>query len=340
MSNSCSADASSAFAFATLTPELILDAIESTGIYVTSGLLPLNSYENRVYQFNAEDREGNQAKYVTKFYRPARWSDEQIQEEHDFAFELSDAEIPMVAPLKINGQSIIHYQGHRFSLYPCRGGRSFENDNLDHLEWMGRFIGRIHTVGSKSTFKHRPTINKTDYLDLARQSIIDSQMVPMQIETAFFTILDQLISDTKQAYQVTTPEIRLHGDCHPGNILWTDAGPHFVDLDDARTGPAIQDLWMMLSGNRQQQELQLDVMLEGYQEFAEFNSSELKLIEPLRALRLVHYMGWIANRWQDPAFPRNFAWFAEQKYWEGQILALKEQVAELNEKPIRLLSGF
>ncbi|AWB66557.1 serine/threonine protein kinase [Saccharobesus litoralis] len=330
------------FAFGSLSPDLILDAIESIDLRVESGLLALNSYENRVYQFRGLTFDAlREQKYVVKFYRPLRWTDQQIQEEHDFAFALQDAEVPIIAPLQFNNQSLHHYQGHRFAIYPCRGGRAFENDNLDHLEWMGRFIGRIHMVGQAFDFKYRPEINSQVYLHTAKQHIVDSQMIPPQLETSFFTILDMVIEKAQGLYQPQTNRaLSLHGDCHAGNILWTDDGPHFVDLDDARTGPAVQDLWMMLSGDRQQQELQLDTMIGGYEEFCDFDVSELKLIEPLRALRMVHYMGWIANRWQDPAFPRNFAWFQEAKYWEQQILALKEQYAELNEKPIRLLSGM
>ncbi|WP_111978675.1 serine/threonine protein kinase [Algibacillus agarilyticus] len=342
MLNEVTLTQSNEFAFETLSPDLILDAIESTGMLVDSGLLALNSYENRVYQFRATlDNKVGEEKFVVKFYRPLRWLDEQIQEEHDFSFALDDAEVPVVAPIKINGMSLHHYKNHRFALYPCRGGRAFENDNLDHLEWMGRFIGRIHLVGQAFDFKHRPTIDTQAYLHRARALIQASNLVPMQLETSFYTILDMVIEKTQSLYTTDNIQpISLHGDCHAGNILWTDAGPHFVDLDDARTGPAIQDLWMMLSGQASQQELQLDTMICGYEEFCSFNKAELKLIEPLRAMRMVHYMGWVAHRWQDPAFPRNFSWFQEPKYWEQQILALKEQYAELNEKPIRLLSGL
>ncbi len=324
------------FSFASLTPDSILDAIESIGVRPESGLIALNSYENRVYQFIADD----QKRYVVKFYRPARWTESQIAEEHEFALQLDEAEVPVVAPLSINGKTLHQHQGYLFCLYPSVGGRSFENDNLDHLEWMGRFIGRIHLVAKKQKFKFRPTISCAEYLDLAKQHIADSQMVPVTIETAFNTILEQLIHETKSRYQLAGIEqIRLHGDCHAGNILWRD-GPQFVDLDDARTGPAIQDLWMMLSGDRQQQILQLDTMLEGYQEFSDFNPKELQLIEPLRAMRMVHYMGWIAKRWCDPAFVHSFAWFAEDKYWEQQILSLKEQLAQLYEEPLSLMSGL
>ncbi|GLX80779.1 serine/threonine protein kinase [Thalassotalea eurytherma] len=320
------------FNFSSLSPDVMLDAIESLGIYVESGLLPLNSYENRVYQFHDD----NKVKYVTKFYRPQRWSLEQIQEEHDFALELADNELPFVAPLVIDGESLFEHQGYHFALYPCRGGRIFEVDNLDQLEWMGRFIGRIHAISEKSAFKHRLDINPQEFLVEAKSTILNSDFVPLSLQTPFETILEHVIIEaqgqfSKQKY------IRLHGDCHAGNILWTDDGPHFVDLDDCRMGPAIQDLWMMLSGDRQQQLLQLDKLLCGYEEFNSFETSQLALIESLRTMRVVNYMAWLCKRWQDPAFPRNFPWFNTEKYWEQQILMLKEQMSALQQPPLSLL---
>ncbi|EWH08915.1 serine/threonine protein kinase [Catenovulum agarivorans DS-2] len=324
------------FSFSSLTPDLILDAIESLSIYPQSGLIALNSYENRVYQFVCDDNK----RYVVKFYRPQRWTDQQIVEEHIFAQQLAEAEVPMVAPLIINQQSLHHHQGYRFTLYPSVGGRAFENDNLDHLEWMGRFIGRIHQVGHQQAFTHRPSISTKEYLLDAQKVILECPMLPSGIELPFKTIVQQLVERCCQAYQVADyTQLRLHGDCHAGNILWRD-GPFFVDLDDSRMGPAIQDIWMMLSGERNQQLLQLETMIEGYEEFSSFDPRELKLIEPLRAMRMVHYMGWIAKRWADPAFQHSFSWFAEQRYWEQQILAFKEQLAALEEEPLRLMSGL
>lgn len=320
------------FNFSSLSPDVMLDAIEQLGIYVESGLLPLNSYENRVYQFHDE----NKVKYVTKFYRPQRWSVAQIQEEHDFALELADNELPIVAPLVIDGQSLFEHQGYHFALYPCRGGRIFEVDNLDQLEWMGRFIGRIHAIGQKSSFNHRLDFNTNEFLFDAKQTILTSNFVPSSLENAFETILNQVIDEASNQFK-EQQFIRLHGDCHAGNILWTDDGPHFVDLDDSRMGPAIQDLWMMLSGDRQQQLLQLDTLLCGYEEFNSFDNSQLALIESLRTMRVVNYMAWLCKRWSDPAFPRNFPWFDSEKYWEEQILMLKEQMSALQQPPLSLL---
>ncbi|WP_137165824.1 serine/threonine protein kinase [Salinimonas lutimaris] len=318
------------FAFTGLTPDALLDALESTGVYAQTGLLALNSYENRVYQFQSDEGQ----RMVVKFYRPERWTDDQILEEHEFARELADAEIPMVAPLNIQGKTLHFHNGYRFALFPSVGGRQFEIDNLNQLEWMGRFIGRIHRVGQARNFTGRPVLDTDSFLTQPYQELQHSALLPEHLKTAFFAIAEPLITATRQHY-FETDSIRLHGDCHPGNILWRD-GPMFVDLDDSRMGPAIQDLWMMLSGDRSQQLLQLDVMVEAYEEFNELDPRQLALIEPLRAMRMIHHMAWLSRRWQDPAFPRAFPWFAEDKYWEGQILALKEQLAALSEPPLKL----
>ena len=320
------------FDFKSLSPDTIIDGLESAGFTVESGLLALNSYENRVYQFHDD----NLIKYVTKFYRPQRWQLAQIQEEHDFSFELDEHELPIVAPLKIKGKSLFEHQGYHFAVFPCRGGRIFEVDNLNQLEWMGRFVGRIHAVAAQKPFVHRPSFNVDEMLYQASDTIEQSGFVTNSLNKPFFTILEQVIDIAAKQYQVEQ-QIRLHGDCHAGNILWRDEGPHFVDLDDCRTGPAIQDLWMMLSGDRQQQLLQIDTLLMGYEEFFSFESSQLVLIESLRTMRVVNYMAWLCKRWQDPAFPRNFPWFNTEKYWEQQILMLKEQMSALQQPPLSLL---
>jgi Ser/Thr protein kinase RdoA (MazF antagonist) len=321
----------SAFNFDALTPDFMWYALESIGIRAESGLLALNSYENRVYQFTDEDRQ----RFVVKFYRPQRWSREQIQEEHDFTLELVEKDIPVAPPLRIGGQTLHEYQGYLFALFTSMGGRQFEVDNFEQLEWTGRFLGRIHKVGSQHPFRHRPAVSLQEYLYQPRQQLSNSSFIPPHMERAFFNDLDLLIQSIEQNWSEDFTSIRLHGDCHPGNILWRD-GPMFVDLDDARSGPAIQDLWMLLSGDRADKLAQLDTVLEGYQEFCDFNPAELKLIEPLRGLRMVHYMAWLAKRWQDPAFPLAFPWFGDPKYWENQVLAFKEQIAALQEPALSL----
>lgn len=326
----------SAFHFAGLTPDLILDAIESVGIRVESGLLALNSYENRVYQFVGLHESDSTARFVVKFYRPNRWNQAQLQEEHDFAHELQTHEIPIVAPIKFDNHSLLNYQGFYFAIYPSAGGRQFEVDNLDQLEWMGRFLGRIHQVSASKPFTHRPSLSIDSHVRQPIATLKQCQMLPPHLETVFFSVLEQFEKPIVERYQpnIETDYIRLHGDCHASNILWND-GPSFVDLDDCRMGPAVQDVWMMLSGDINQQQLQLDTLLEAYEEFSTFDSKQLKLIEPLRAMRMVHYMAWLATRWEDPAFQLAFPWFADHKYWENQILGFKEQLAALYEEPIR-----
>lgn len=315
------------FDFSELTPDRQLDAIESVGIYPCSGLLALNSYENRVYQFIGDD----ERRYVVKFYRPKRWSDEQIIEEHQFAQELVEHEVPIIAPLAFEQGTLLYWRDIRFTIFPSVGGRSFEVDNLDQLTSVGRYLGRLHQTGRRVPFAHRPTLSIDSFIDepIARLR----QWLPDSLQQSFFAIAEQVAAEVKIRYQIDTPLLRLHGDCHPGNILWQQ-GPQLVDLDDARMGPAIQDLWMLLNGERQDQLMQLDMILEGYEEFSSLDSHELKLIEPLRAMRMIHYMGWLAKRWQDGAFQRAFPWFNSQQYWQNQILALKEQLAALQEPPL------
>lgn len=323
------------FHFDGLTPDFIWYALESIGIRAESGFLALNSYENRVYQFSDEDKR----RFVVKFYRPQRWSAQQIQEEHDFALELAAEQIPLAPPLVINGRSLHDYQGYYFALFTSMGGRQYEVDNLDHLEWVGRFLGRIHQLAASKPFIHRPSLSLEEYAYQPRRVLEQSGFIPAHLENTFFDTLDLLIKRIEQDWQPETTFIRLHGDCHPGNILWRD-GPMFVDLDDARNGPAIQDLWMLLSGDRQEKFTQLDILLEGYQEFCDFNRQQLKLIEPLRGLRMVHYMAWLAKRWHDPAFPPAFPWFNQPSYWESQLVVLQEQLIALQEPPLTLMPNW
>ena len=332
------------FSFADLTPDFILNAIESTGLYPTSGLLPLNSYENRVYQFRADD----DCRYVVKFYRPNRWSDAQIHEEHAFTYALHEAEIPVVCPLRLPAinslsselVSLQHYQGYRFALFPSIGGRALEPEQLEQLEDLGRHLGRLHMVGKATAFQHRLPLIDMHVLQQHQQRLLACSLLPSSLQEAFAAILNAVVGRLKEVPWHEYSNIRLHGDCHIGNLLWRPEGLTLVDFDDCRQGPAIQDLWMMLSGDRAQQQLQLETLLEGYEEFADFNRAELRLIEPLRAWRIIQYMAWLAERWVDPAFERSFSWFAEPRYWEQQILALKEQLAAFAEEPLRLQQGF
>jgi len=314
--------------FAALTPDTIIDATESLGLSCDARIFPLNSYENRVYQIGLDE----QVPVIGKFYRPHRWSNEQILEEHTFTQALADQEIPVVPPLKFGQQSLFEFKHYRFALYPRQGGRSPELDVADNLRWLGRFIGRIHAMASSESFQYRPSINLESFAIEPSRFLLSEHFIPDYLEEAYRTLVDDLILLLNQRLDsVSYTSIRLHGDCHPGNILWTDKGPHFVDFDDSRMGPAIQDLWMLLSGSDAEQHKQLDTLLDGYYEFADMNPAETRLIEALRGLRLIHYAGWLARRWDDPTFPLNFPWFNTPNYWEQHILELREQYAQLQD---------
>jgi Ser/Thr protein kinase RdoA (MazF antagonist) len=327
-----------------LTPDLILDAVESAGLRCDGRLLALNSFENRVYQVGIEDAQP----VIVKFYRPGRWSDAQIAEEHDFARELAQAELPVVAPLAVDegggegggeagdeSGALRAFGGFRFALYPRQRGRAPELESQDTLTWMGRFIGRIHAVGALRPFAQRPALTIESFGEEPARFLLDSGFIPADLALAYRTLAEQLLASIRACFARAgeSAAIRLHGDCHPGNVLWADDGPHFVDLDDARMGPAVQDLWMLLSGDRDSMARQLRWLLDGYWEFHEFELRELQLIEPLRTLRMMHYAGWLARRWDDPAFPAAFPWFNTQRYWQDHILALREQAAAMDEAP-------
>jgi Ser/Thr protein kinase RdoA (MazF antagonist) len=324
--------------YARLTPDLILNAIDSLGLRTDGRLLALNSYENRVYQVGIEDREP----VVAKFYRPARWSDEQILEEHSFAQELADAEIPVVAPLAFAGRTLPTHEGFRFAVYPRRGGRAPELDDPVVLEWLGRFIGRIHAVGAAKPFTHRPRLDIASFGEEPREYLLSSGLIPADLVAAWTQASQLALDAIGHAFDRVKDiaYIRTHGDCHASNVLWTPqsgnnvGGPHFVDLDDARTAPAVQDFWMLVSGDRRSMSQQLGKLLRGYEDFMEFDDRELHLFEALRTLRLLHYCAWLARRWDDPAFPLAFPWFNTQRYWQDRILELREQVAALQEPPL------
>lgn len=322
--------------FAALEPTVIIDSVESLGLLSDARIFPLNSYENRVYQIGLEEDRKENANYGTriigKYYRPNRWSNEQILEEHQFTEELAQQEIPVVAPLQFKQQSLHTYGDFRFALYPQRGGRTAELDNPEHLEWIGRFLGRIHLCGASKAFQYRPNITVQDYAIDSAHFLLKNNFIPDYLEEAYRTLSEDLIKLLLERFKDKDyKSIRLHGDCHNSNILWTDNGPHFVDFDDCRSGPAIQDIWMLLSGDKLEQQEQLNHVLNGYFEFAELSPSELPLLEPLRCLRLMYYVNWLARRWSDPSFPMNFPWFNTSNFWEQHILELREQFAILQE---------
>ena len=312
-----------------LEPDTILQAVDSAG-YLTSGrMLALNSYENRVYRIELESGDA----LVAKFYRPDRWSDEAIIEEHAFAEELAAEEIPVVAPLQFDAETLLRSGGYRFALYPLQGGRWPDLEYTEDMIWMGRFIARIHAIGRQRPFSHRPEISIQRLGTEAVEYLLAHNFIPAHLEPAYWTLSDDLLLNIRQRFEQAGDynSLRLHGDCHRSNVLWTDRGPHFVDLDDCCNGPAIQDLWMLLSGERSEMTVQMIDLLEGYTEFASLDMAEMNLIEALRTLRMMHYAAWLARRWYDPAFPQAFPWFDSVQYWEQHILELREQLARMQE---------
>ncbi len=322
--------------YAGLTPEAVLDALDSVGLRGDGRLIQLNSYENRVFQVFLED--GHVV--VPKFYRPGRWSDAQILEEHAFAAELVEAEIPVVAPRKLGDTTLASFNiagnPYRFSVCERQSGRAPELEDPATLEWIGRFIGRIHSVGARKPFAHRLTLDSHSYGEAPRDWLLASGMIAVEAQADWQRAINNVLDEVKRCFDDVGayPPIRLHGDCHTGNVLWTAAGPHFVDLDDALMGPPVQDLWMLLAGDRQTMQQQLYALLSGYEDFMEFDWRQLRLIEALRALRMIHYSAWIARRWADPAFPAAFPWFGGRSYWSEQITRMREQLETLREPPL------
>lgn len=338
-----------------LTPDVVIDALWDIGLQPDGRLQSLNSFENRVYQVHLDEPCQGHRQVVVKFYRPGRWTEAQLAEEHAFALELAQAEVPAVPPLQVGDRTLHHHAGFHFSVSPRRGGRRPELDDVEVLEWIGRFLARIHTVGAARPFLQRPALHAGTFAREPRDWLMHHDAVAPEVRSAWARAVDEALQiiESHPVLRANPPAadpdadpdvdsvatLRLHGDCHPGNVLWTPegepgAGPHFVDLDDARTGPAVQDLWMLLSGDRRQQTLQLSALLDGYEQFRPFDRRELALIEPLRTLRLVHYSAWVARRWDDPAFPINFPWFGSRDYWQGQVDMLVEQIEAMQADPL------
>ncbi len=321
-----------ALAYQELSPDDIIGSVESLGLRCDGRLLALNSYENRVYRVGLEES----PPVVAKFYRPGRWSNAAILEEHAFAWELAEAELPVVPPRQHAGTTLFEHGAFRFAVYPCEGGRAPELDDLRLLSQLGRLIAQIHLRGAGAEFEHRPRLAIAAYGEAPRDFLLQHGFIPAELEPVYRGVCEQVLEGVAHCFErAGAPRyLRIHGDCHPGNILVQEERLHIVDLDDTLTGPAVQDLWMFLSGGPEEQTPQLAALLDGYSEFRGFDARELHLVEALRSLRLLHYAGWIARRWQDPAFRQAFPWFNTARYWDEHVLALREQVALMQEPPL------
>lgn len=319
-----------------LTPELVISAVESLGYLSDARIFALNSYENRVYQVGIEEENP----VIAKFYRPNRWSDAQILEEHQFSQMLNQLDLPVIDPIARDNKTLHEFAGYRFSISPRMGGQAPEPGDFDQLYRLGRLIGRIHAAGREVDFKHRTTLSIETYCTAASQFLLTQDFIPSHLIQSFESLIETLTTHLKEQFASVNnlKNIRTHGDCHIGNILWNrDSGPWFVDFDDCIMAPAIQDLWMLLEGDRASQTAQLSELLEGYEEFCTFNRAEIALIESLRSMRIIHYAGWLAKRWDDPAFPKNFPWFNTPTYWDTFLGEIREQLLIMEEPPIQLM---
>lgn len=317
--------------FTGLSPDVVLDAAASVGLEADGRLFALNSYENRVYQLGSPT--GN---LVLKFYRPKRWTDAQIEEEHELTAELAAAELPVAAPVVVDGRTLFNFSGFRFAAFPWMRGRPPELDALEARQILGRTLARIHQVGARQPFRTRPRLGYQRLGVEAREQVLDAELLPPRVEERYAQVSEELLDRVIEAFEAVGPvgEIRIHGDCHLGNLLWNEQGPAFVDLDDCATGPRVQDLWMLLSGGATDQQRQWAEIVEGYQQFANFDFLEMRLVEPLRALRMLHHAAWVSHRWIDPAFPRAFPWFGEERYWDGYVADLRDQMNAIDEPPL------
>ena len=317
-----------------LSPDLVISAVESLGFWSDARIFPLNSYENRVYQVGIEDAEP----VIVKFYRPLRWSDEAILEEHRYSQDLADLELPAVAPMAFNGTTLHYFQGYRFAAFRRQGGQAPEQDDFDQLLWLGRLLGRMHKVGGTTLFNARPTLSVQRLVTEPAQFLLEHPFLPEYLKPQYRQLIEDFSSRFADLFQQVNPQwIRCHGDCHIGNILWhREPGPWFVDFDDCQNAPAVQDLWILLAGSQQEQVGQFSELLDGYEEFNDFNRRELQLIEPLRTMRMIYYAGWLARRWDDPAFTSNFTWFNTSGYWQEHVSSLQEQRLLLDSEPFSL----
>jgi Ser/Thr protein kinase RdoA (MazF antagonist) len=328
--------------FEGLDPDTVLACLESVGMIADGRLMALNSYENRVYRVGIEQLPVDEQQplsapdmVVVKFYRPQRWTDAQIREEHAFARELVAAQLPVAAPQFIGGQALHRHLNFRFAMFACLRATAPDLDQPGARAVLGRTLGRIHARSALRRFEHRGSLDDMRCGDRARAAILNLGIMPEPQRSRYDQVARELIAAVRERWEaVSPPVIRLHGDCHLGNILWSPQGPVFVDLDDCLMGPRMQDLWMFCSGSPAQQQAEWTELIEGYLQFADFDFREVALIESLRAMRMMHHAAWLAQRWDDPAFPLAFPWFGEARFWDRHIADLQEQLEAVRDPPL------
>lgn len=319
--------------FFELTPDRVLAAVEASGLRCTGRCSALNSFENRVYEVELDTDEPPRnpiaRRRVAKFYRPGRWTREQILEEHEFLAELVEAEIPAIAPLAFaDGQTLHETAGIFYSVFPKVGGRAPDEFTQDQLRRVGRLLGRIHNVGAAHPARHRIQLTPETYGRANLEYLLSHGFVPPEYRSRYERAVTGILRVIDPWFREIAPEavIRVHGDCHPGNLLWNEQGPFFLDFDDMVRAPAAQDIWLLVPGRDTESLRDRDALLEGYEEMRHFDRAMLRLIEPLRALRFIHYTAWIARRWQDPAFPLAFPEFGSHQYWASETDDLEQQM--------------
>ena len=330
--------------FYDLTPDRILDAFErSTGLRSTGRCLALNSMENRVYEIEIETEEKLRHPWerfrILKFYRPGRWNENQILDEHRFLQQLCDDEIPAVAPQPFLDGKTLHLDGSTglwYTVFPKVGGRSPYELDEDQLKMCGRLLARLHSVGGVSDAEHRVHLTPDTYGRNSLSWLLEKQIIPIQFEKRYEAVVTEICDRTQHLFE-KFPVQRIHGDCHLGNLLWGDQGPFWVDFDDMVMGQCVQDLWLMIAGRDEHGLKQMSFLLEGYEQMRDFSRESLALIEPLRALRFVHFNAWISKRWEDKSFQRAFPQYETIGFWQEQVSDLDEQLRVIENNPWRPL---
>lgn len=319
--------------FSSLSQDSILTNVEKLGFTTTGRVLPLNSLENRVLEIELDDKPDylNNNFIVAKFYRPGRWSKEQILDEHRFLYDLQENEISVIAPLKINNESIFYDDQLKlyYTLFPKKGGRLKPELLTEDLKMIGRLLARVHATGSARKAEHRLTLNSSNFGINGQKVLLESEIMPERLKNTYEQITNQLFDQLRNGLDLL-PIQRIHGDCHLGNILWNDTTPFLVDFDDMYNGPVVQDIWLFLP-SQEDNPVGREAFFEAYEQMNDFPMDQLKHIDSLRALRMIHFNAWLAKRWSDPLFQNTFPQFATERYWDEHYNDIREILSKIIE---------